>query len=206
MIRNILFDIGVVLLHLDYRRGLAKFLPLCDPARSGPLASFFSFSGRDPVIADYERGRVSPQELYRQFVAATGFRGSFEQFAELTMDILAENKPMIDYARTLAPACAVYLATNTGSLQISRMYDAFPSLRFFKDAAVSCYLGEVKPDRAFYEKALARFRVAAGTCLFVDDRPENVAGAEACGIRSVLYTTPGETIAAVDGALARGKR
>jgi putative hydrolase of the HAD superfamily len=55
----------------------------------------------------------------------------------------------------------------------------------------------VKPNRAFYEKALAQFGVTPDTCLFIDDRTENIARAEAFGIRAIPRAQPDETITAV---------
>lgn len=46
----------------------------------------------------------------------------------------------------------------------------------------SHHLGVRKPDPAFYERLLAATGVEAGQALFVDDRDDNVAAAEAVGI------------------------
>lgn len=201
MIRNILFDIGVVLLHLDYGPAMARFLPRCDPAKQLNAEKFLALVGHDPLMAEYERGKVGPEDFFRHFAGLTGFRGTFEQFTEIWFDILTENPPMIEFARELSRSYRVYLVTNAGVIHIPRLYKTFKALDFYADQAASCDLGEVKPDRAFYEKALAKFGVTADTCLLVDDRPENVEGARACGIRAILYTTAPETITAVRKAL-----
>ena len=46
----------------------------------------------------------------------------------------------------------------------------------------------LKPDPAIYALALARFGVRAADALFVDDRADNVAGAEAAGMRAHRFT------------------
>lgn len=58
----------------------------------------------------------------------------------------------------------------------------------FRDIVVSGTERVVKPDPAIYRLALDRFGVAAAAALFVDDRPENVAGAEAVGMHGHLFT------------------
>lgn len=45
-----------------------------------------------------------------------------------------------------------------------------------------------KPDAAIYRLALERFGLAAEDAAFVDDRAENVAGAEAVGMAGLLFT------------------
>ena len=56
------------------------------------------------------------------------------------------------------------------------------SRRFF-----SCDLRAVKPEPAAYQAVLDGLQVAASEVVFVDDRPVNVAGAEAVGIPAVLF-------------------
>lgn len=46
----------------------------------------------------------------------------------------------------------------------------------------------VKPDRAIYELALARFGLSPEGVFFVDDSAANVAGARTVGIHAVLFT------------------
>lgn len=53
----------------------------------------------------------------------------------------------------------------------------------FREVLVSGEIGLVKPDPAIYRLALERFGIAAPSALFIDDRQENVAGAEAVGMQ-----------------------
>ena len=57
----------------------------------------------------------------------------------------------------------------------------------FRDILVSGAEGLVKPDPAIYRLALSRFGLRAEETFFIDDREENVAAAEALGIRSHLF-------------------
>lgn len=61
----------------------------------------------------------------------------------------------------------------------------------FDVALSSCYLGLRKPDRAIYQRAIDIVGRKPERILFVDDRPENVAGAQAAGLFAIRYT--GET-------------
>jgi putative hydrolase of the HAD superfamily len=51
----------------------------------------------------------------------------------------------------------------------------------------SCYLGLRKPEAAMYHRALDILGRPPGRVLFIDDRPENVAGAEAAGIKALRF-------------------
>jgi 2-haloacid dehalogenase len=58
----------------------------------------------------------------------------------------------------------------------------------FRDIVVSGDEKLVKPDPAIYELALARFGLAPGDALFIDDRADNIAAAQALGIVGHVFT------------------
>jgi FMN phosphatase YigB (HAD superfamily) len=47
----------------------------------------------------------------------------------------------------------------------------------------------MKPHREIYDHAVQRTGLPATEVFFVDDKPENVAGAVAAGMDAVLFTT-----------------
>ena len=204
-IQNILFDIGQVLVHLDYEQALARLPAFCDMTSLGAGKRFFALMAQDPMIAEYERGRITSEAYFRHFAEKTGFSGTFDQFVAIWHDIFRENTPMIHFGHELARTYDIYFLSNTGEIHFPYLYEAFPALKFCKGDALSCELGVLKPEKAYYEKALAKFGLRPESCLFIDDLPENVAGAERCGIRSILYTAAGETMAAVRKCLAEGR-
>jgi 2-haloacid dehalogenase len=57
----------------------------------------------------------------------------------------------------------------------------------FRDVVVSGAERLVKPDPAIFELALARFGLGPGEALFIDDRAENIAAAEAAGLIGHLF-------------------
>ena len=57
----------------------------------------------------------------------------------------------------------------------------------FRDIVVSGTERLVKPDASIYELAVQRFGLPADALFFIDDRAENVAGAEAIGMRGHLF-------------------
>ncbi len=58
----------------------------------------------------------------------------------------------------------------------------------FRDIVVSGDEKLVKPDAAIYRLALKRFGLEPGEALFIDDREDNIAGAEVVGITGLLFT------------------
>lgn len=60
---------------------------------------------------------------------------------------------------------------------------------YFDIALSSCYLGLRKPDLAIYQRAIDIVGGPPERILFLDDRPENVAGAEAAGLTALRFTS-----------------
>jgi putative hydrolase of the HAD superfamily len=59
-----------------------------------------------------------------------------------------------------------------------------------------------KPEPAAFESVLAMLAVGATDCLFLDDRPDNLATAHALGMRTVLVGDHFEAEPWLDGAIA----
>lgn len=193
-IKNIMFDLGVVLVHLEYEPAVQRSLALCDPDKVRQSQSFLSLGGRTPLVDAYERGEMTDREFFGHYVEQTGFRGDFDEFAVIWRSIFRENTPVVDFGNQLARCYPVYFMSNASDLHVPWVFERFPRLKFFKDCAVSWEIQAGKPDPVFYERALARFGVKAEESLFIDDRPENVESARRLGFTCVLYETPEQAI------------
>jgi FMN phosphatase YigB (HAD superfamily) len=67
----------------------------------------------------------------------------------------------------------------------------------FDPIVISAEEGVEKPNKRIYRLAADRLRVTPAQCIFVDDRPENVVGAESAGMIGVHHVAAGETICRV---------
>jgi putative hydrolase of the HAD superfamily len=79
------------------------------------------------------------------------------------------------------------MLSNCGPEVIDRVRAQREVTRYFDALVISWEVGTVKPEPAIYRIAAERLGVAPGEALFVDDRPENVAGAEAVGMQGMLF-------------------
>jgi len=70
----------------------------------------------------------------------------------------------------------------------TRVIEASGLSDLFEILVLSGELGVIKPSPEIYTATLQQLNVKASEAVFVDDREVNVRGAEACGIRSLLFT------------------
>lgn len=67
-------------------------------------------------------------------------------------------------------------------------FETFGLREYFELALTSCYLGLRKPDLAIYRRAIDIVGGPPERILFIDDRPENVTGAQAAGLVALRFT------------------
>ena len=183
---TLIFDIGGVLVDWDPRFLYERLLP------AGEALDAFL---RDVVTPEWH----FQHDAGRPFAETSAeLTGRFPHHVEL---IAAWGPRFNDSNRALVPGMDALLAElDEGGVRLFAITnfsgEFFPAFRAkypalfdrFRAILVSGDEKLVKPDAAIYRLALARFGVAAGDAVFVDDRADNVAGAEAVGMTGIVFT------------------
>lgn len=84
--------------------------------------------------------------------------------------------------RLRAAGYGVHLGTNQEQHRAAYMRTVLGYDELFDVSCYSCELGAVKPEAAFFHRALELIGAGPGEVLFVDDNPPNVEGARAAGL------------------------
>lgn len=84
--------------------------------------------------------------------------------------------------RLRAAGYGVHLGTNQEQHRAAYMRSVLGYDALFDVSCYSCDLGAVKPERAYFERALDRIGASADQVLFIDDHAPNVEGARAAGL------------------------
>lgn len=90
-------------------------------------------------------------------------------------------------ARFRAGGRRTAMLSNCGPEVIDRVRAQREVARYFDAMVISWEVGAMKPEPEIYRIALERLGVGPEEALFVDDRAPNVAGAEAVGMRAMLF-------------------
>lgn len=80
-----------------------------------------------------------------------------------------------------------FIASNQQAGRAEFMSSGLGYASLFDGELYSCHLGAAKPVGLYFERALEAIGVAAGSALFIDDRPENVEGARQAGLQAFVY-------------------
>ena len=134
--------------------------------------------------ADY--GFLSREDYMKQLTELTGLNDT--ELRELIVDEYHLNEPLISYIRTnLKPYYKIGMVSNIGRGWIQNFFDEYELHDLFDAVVLSGDEGVLKPHPQIYELVAEKLGVEPEACLMVDDLPENIAGADAAGMRGIVY-------------------
>ncbi len=186
MIDAVLFDLGQVVVRFDNRLFFERIAGFTDRSAAEIRAAVHE---NEELLCRFDTGRIPPEEFYARAAEALDLDLGFGDFFDAYNDVFTLIEPTIDLARRLKPGRKLLLVSNTDVMRYSHIESSFPELGIFDDAVLSFRVGRMKPDPEIYLEALRRAGTTAERALFIDDLPENVAGAERLGIAGVRFVS-----------------
>ncbi len=189
-IRNIVFDIGWVLVRLNYRP-LLEFLH----AHGAELAD------RDAVmrgirLEDHETGRLPGHGLLERLHGLTRSRAaSLEELRLKWLDMFELEARMVELAHRLSERYRVFLLSNIGDLHWAHLAREYRLHTIGEGALPSYVAGIMKPDPGIYAEAERRFGLEPSATVFIDDRADNIAAARSRGWRGIVHRDHAGTVA-----------
>ena len=147
-----------------------------------------------PVAQSFECGQLDLNDYLQEAVFFTERPFTQDEFIRWMESQSQPHAHSIEVLQRLKAQGKYTLATiNNESRYLNRYrIRTFELDQYFSAFFSSCYLGVTKPDCAIFQKALDIMQRPGETCLFVDDREENVAAAQQCGIRAAHLPQPGD--------------
>lgn len=182
------FDLGNVLLLFDHAIACRQMAAVAGVTAERVREVVFD----SDLEWRYERGDVTSREFYDIFCDATGTRPDYAALQYAGSAIFELNHEIVPIVSGLKAARArLGILSNTceshWQYATDGRYELFNSM--FDLFALSFEIGAMKPEPAIYAAAAELAGVPPHAIFFVDDRPENVAGAREAGFDAVLYTS-----------------
>lgn len=183
MIKNIVFDLGNVLVRVDFGRSRKSLIAAgIDEKR---LDRFFSLKTRKA----YESGKISTPEFLKMAYLGLGKKVSKLKLKILFSDMFDEIPEMKKFVKQLhnKKKFRLFLLSNTNPLHFNCIRIKFPYINLVEKFILSYKLGFTKPDRRIYKTLLEKYKLVPAETLFIDDLEINCSGAEKFGIKTILY-------------------
>jgi putative hydrolase of the HAD superfamily len=195
--KNIIFDLGGVLLDIDYHRTANAFKQL----GATDFDQFYSQAAANHLFEQLEMGMLDDATFYSEMKSHCNPGTSDAQIKAAWNAILLDFRPKsIAHLLEMKANYNVYLLSNTNHIHYEE-FDGLllsqtgqPSLdSLFVKAYYSHRIGQRKPYESTYRFVLDNAGIKAEETLFIDDSPVNIPPAAAVGIKTHLLL-PGETI------------
>lgn len=191
----LLFDLGGVILEIDFSRAFAAWSAAARvPADT--LAARFRF---DAAFAAHERGELDTAGYFASLRRSLGIDlPDGPLLAGWNAIIVGELPGVRELLAAAARRWPLHLFSNTGEAHRSHWVPRYRELlRPFDQRFLSCEIGRRKPDPEAFALVARRVAASPGRIVFFDDSEQNVAGARAAGLRAFHVRAPAEVAAAL---------
>lgn len=186
-IRNVVFDVGGVLVRLRYQPFIAYL------GRAGIDMSDLPGWLTRVDLAGHERGELPGEALLGRIAAEAAIPLDPAELRLRWLDMFERSDEMFALASGLMDDYRVYLLSNVGDLHWAHLDAHYGVESLVHGACASFRVGAIKPHAAIYRRAEAMFELDPAATVFIDDLPQNVAGARECGWQAVHHRDPATT-------------
>lgn len=200
-IKNIIFDLGGVIIDLERNRAI-NALEKLGVSEAGTLLGEYSQKG---IFFFLETGQTSSSDFYdlilpqcRPGTSCSDIRDAFEEFL---LDLPLARLKLVESLRE--KGFKLYVLSNTNPIMfnhwIARAFqqDGKTINDYFDGIVASFQEGVCKPEAAIFEKIILRYNLKPEETLFLDDSSANINEAKNMGLNGYLVT-PDQDIVNLD--------
>ena len=206
MIKNVVFDLGLVLLDFTPENYLNK----CGLSTE-EIPQYKKMIWGSPEWYQCDRGDFTYDEMIDKICASN------PQHSEKLREILDKNNYDNDSILSEVPGSyeyveglkkrgyRIFFLSNVDDWILKYDQDTFRVFELGEGGVYSCEEKCAKPDPRIYQILLDRFGLIPGECVFIDDSSRNVQGAQSVGITSILHTSLEDTANQFEAIVAQEK-
>ena len=196
-IKNIIFDLGGVIINLDIPKTIEEFNKLSRK----PFESFYNQIKQNPVFDLFDKGQVSELDFFDEIRKALDINVSNEQL------MFAWNAMLLDFPinrlellTKLKTKYRLFLLSNTNETHVAAFEKQLLATHgyhnlepFFEKVYYSCRMNMRKPDTEIFEYVLKENNLKPEETIFIDDSPQHIEGALKIGIKAHFLSKGKET-------------
>jgi putative hydrolase of the HAD superfamily len=186
-IDTIIFDIGNVLIDIDYEIMVAEFAKIA----SVDFHQIVTYTHQDRVFDQYERGQISSAQ-FRDTLRKYLKDGVTDEEIDTAWNSILIHYPAekFELLKKLRGQYQILALSNINELHVAAIdakvksqFGAADMSSYFDHAYYSHEMGSRKPETEIYQMVLDEKSLDPTRTLFIDDKLENVNAAAALGIK-----------------------
>ena len=187
-IKNIIFDLGGVILNLDYTKTVDEFKKI-------GLLNFqdlYSQKMQNILFDDFEKGEVSSAEFISSLIDSENLKIKEIDFINAWNAMLLEIPvKKLEFIDALKKDYKVFLLSNTNEIHINKFEDDLKKnnmlnqfYKCFDKVYYSSRMGKRKPEENCFKQVLGENQLVPQQTLFIDDSIQHIKGAKRVGIET----------------------
>lgn len=178
--KNIVFDLGAVLLHFNPKELLKDLFGLGDDGGVDVLKWL-----KDPIWFDMDRGLFSPEQVSDRLAGEFGRENMLKYLYEMANRLKPIPQGIEILNQVRQQGYKTYILSNLSEFCYIKVKDCDFIKNF--DGAIYSYQHKcAKPDEQIYRKLLETYNLKAEECLFIDDLEANINGGKQLGIDGIV--------------------
>ena len=185
MIRNMVFDIGNVLMDFRWKEYMRSLFGEDETL----IQTINQGIWHNGCWAAMDKGEMDGAATLRSAVA---FAPQYEKEIKLTLDSVAHafhkfkySIPWIQELKRMG--LNVYYLSNYSAFSVAANPDVLDFIPYMDGGVFSFEVKAVKPEPEIYRCLCDKYGLKPEECLFTDDVPANVNGAQACGFQGIVF-------------------
>lgn len=193
-IKNIIFDLGGVILDIDFKQTELAFAKL----GVGNFNQYYTLQSVSPLFEQLELGLITPLVFYDEFRKVVKVSLTNDEIRDAWNALLLNFPPeRIELLEALNKKYKIYLLSNTNKIHYDafiKMFDEQPGKDDFNKYFIKPYYSHEinlrKPDKECFEFVLKKENLNAEETLFIDDSETNVEAAKTVGLKTIHLPPP----------------
>jgi glucose-1-phosphatase len=188
-IKAIIFDLGGVLLDIDYHLTTDAFKNL----GVENFNRMYSQADANPLFQRLETGKIKPEEFCQEIMEYVPGVSCEDDVVEAWNSMLLHfRKESIEELKRLRNKYKVYLLSNTNYIHFQSFNKTYKEtiggnfIDLFDKAYLSHEIGHRKPDSEAYQYVLNENNLKPAETLFIDDSIQNIEAADKLGIKTIF--------------------
>ncbi|MBD3211570.1 MAG: HAD-IA family hydrolase [Candidatus Lokiarchaeota archaeon] len=186
MIKNIIFDLGNVLINFKPGEFLNQFTN-----EMGKIEDFVKKVPKSKIWFDLDRGKLSVNEAFKIFLEKYPEKEELlHSFFENNkwMDMLTPIKENVEILNELKnKGYRLYILSSFIKEAFSYIQSRYEFLSLFDGAVISYQEGCIKPEKEIYRILLQRYNLNPEECIFIDDHKVILKPARQLGMNVIHY-------------------
>lgn len=186
MIKNIVFDVGKVLVDFDWQS-------LFDALGFSPEAyeEVAKATVQSELWNEFDRSKMADEEILEGFLEhAPGRRNEVMRFWDNIGSCIRRYDYAFSWIRSLQErGYGVYLLSNYPRRIYSQSIEELAFVEIVDGAVFSYEVQYTKPEREIYEALLRKYGLNPTECVFIDDNRANIVAANELGMATIHFHT-----------------